>query len=199
MPFLFPMEEEALALLELVVQAGGEIDASVLPARAADGKDDEMAPVMKSRGIGQMGRFEGHLHELFGQGIFFDVGTDRLIEAGKRAKRLDPIRIPDHPGIEDDVGVKREAVLEAEALEKDGRALFPDEGSEALLEFDDVDEGAGALAGSIGEGAARAADVHVLDLGVFADVVEEDGARAVVTEALELLVVRVRVGLGEVF
>ncbi len=140
----------------------------------AVGADDVFAEGARHHEVGQahteLTRPEASIHDVIGVVLRFDHGVEEGLALGE-------------------VG-------------GDGPALDADNldaglGAVALLKLHDVDHGAGTLPDSARERTARAPDVHELDFGVFADVVEEDGAGAVVAEELELLVLRVGVGFGE--
>ena len=67
----------------------------------------------------------------------------------------------------------------------------------AFLHFHDIDQGARPLPFTTRERTARAADVHIFNLRVLTQIVEQDGAGAVIAQTVELFVLWMRIGFGE--
>ena len=99
-------------------EAGGELlgrgDRAVLAAGAAD-RDGHIALALTAvSGRDELEQLGVAVEELLGAGLVEDVRRHLLVQAGVRAQLRDPVRVGQEPHVHDQVGVDRQAVLEAE-------------------------------------------------------------------------------------
>src|SRR6476646_8742772 len=97
----------------------GERDRAVVAAGAAE-RDREprlaLADVGRQREVEELMEV---LEELAGDGLAKDVVADRLGQARQLAELVDVVRVLHEPDVEHEVGLERDAVLEAEADQLD--------------------------------------------------------------------------------
>src|SRR5574343_1779787 len=111
------------ALGEFPGQPFGDVNRAVLTAGAADGDRQGVAivaDVAGQPGGDEAGDIVAHVTNFL---LGFEEGDDRLILAGQRAQIGVVVRVGQAAYIEDEVGIERNAMLEAEGLEHQRQAL----------------------------------------------------------------------------
>ena len=87
---------------------------AVLAAGAADGDGHVALALAAVAGGDELEQLGVAVEELLGAGLVEDVAGHLLVEAGEGAQLRDPVRVGQEAAVHDQVGVDRQAVLEAE-------------------------------------------------------------------------------------
>ena len=116
-----------------------------MPSTGAADRDRQVAPTLGLVGGEDV---EQHLLEVVeergGDRPFDHEVADLRVVPGERSQRLVPVRVGEEAHVHHDVGVERQPVLVAEALDRDlelRRALVLEHGDEPLLQLVDVELG----------------------------------------------------------
>src|SRR5512145_2573840 len=116
-------DQHAGAIGEFAGQPFGDVDRTMLAACAADRYRQiaaVVADVGRQPGGDEMADVVAHPANLF---LGFEEVDDRLVAAGQRAQCDVVMRVGQATDVEDEVGIERQAVLEAEGFEHQRQAL----------------------------------------------------------------------------